>query len=65
MCVGGCVRLLAFVKVDVQIQLYRYLSLKFNWHENKTVQRGGFADRQADVRTEAEHDFGVNVENTN
>lgn len=56
------VYVLAFVKVNVHVQLYPQLPLNYNLHESKMLHVGGFAALRADRLTAEENDFGIKVE---
>lgn len=49
------VYLIAFVTMDVRVQMFRHLSLSYYLHENVNVHDGGFAALRADVLTQNEN----------
>lgn len=53
---------LALVKTDVHVYLYCNLRFDFDFHENKLVHESECRDLQADVHTENENEFEIDVE---
>lgn len=56
------VYVLALVKIDMRVHLYRQLRLDFDFHEKNLVHENRCGDLRADVHTEDEKSFGVDVE---
>lgn len=55
---------LALVRMDAHVYLYRQLQPDFDFHDSKPVPENWCADPRADVHTGDENDFGVDVEGT-
>lgn len=54
---------LALMKIEVLVHLYRQSRLKFIFHENIPVHENGCKNLQADVYIADENNFGVDAQN--